>query len=262
MTAEKFVPNPFHLADGEAPEFLYRTGDLGRFRMDGVIEFHGRIDEQVKIRGYRIEIGEVENVLARHHAVREAVVVAREDSPGEKRLTGYIVARDGMRLSIPELRMFAQQKLPAFMVPSRFVLVAALPLTPNGKIDRKTLPAPEELERGEGGFVAPRTEDEEQLARIWTEILKLERIGLGENFFDLGGHSLLAIQVIARVRDIFKVDFPMAAFFEAPTIDGMAAALGRYQERSGRKNGAQTAIQRTTRVTASEALLRELSSSN
>ena len=261
LTQQKFVPNPFHLTESEAPEVLYRTGDLGRFRMDGMIEFHGRMDEQVKIRGYRIEIGEVENVLAGHQAVREGVVVAREDSPGDKRLVGYVVAREGMQLSIPDLRLFAREKLPAFMVPSQFVLVASLPLTPNGKIDRKALPAPEELERGEGRFVAPRTEDEEQLARIWTEVLKLEKVGLGENFFDLGGHSLLAIRVIARVRDLFKVDFPMAAFFEAPTIDGMAAALGRYLERNGRKEGAHRGIPRAARVVAPEGLLRELSSS-
>jgi amino acid adenylation domain-containing protein len=256
LTAQKFVRNPF--AQGEAetnrnvPAMLYRTGDLGCFRADGTIEFHGRIDEQVKIRGYRIEIGEIENVLARHPDVREAVLVAREDAPGEKRLVAYLVPKDRGDFSIPDLRLFAQEKLPQFMIPAQFVVLKALPLTPNGKVDRKALPAPEELDRQDRKRLAPRNRDEEMLAQIWAEVLKLEEVGREENFFDLGGHSLLAIQVIARVRDAFRLDLPMASFFEAPTIEGMAAALGRCRD-GNRTTGGQ--IRRAVRVAASEDLL-------
>ncbi|HEX7859904.1 MAG TPA: amino acid adenylation domain-containing protein [Verrucomicrobiae bacterium] len=251
LAAEKFVSASIR---GEAKK-LYRTGDLGRFREDGLIEFHGRIDEQVKIRGYRIEIGEIEHVLSRHPDVREAVVIAREDAPGDKRLVAYIVAKEQAHVSIPEIRLFAQEKLPQFMVPAQFVSLKTFPLTPNGKIDRKALPAPDDLERGERNFIAPRNHDEEQLAKIWTEVLKLEKVGVEENFFDLGGHSLLAIQVIARVRDSFKLELPMAAFFESPTIGGMAAALSRCREAKG---AGTTSIRRVARVAATDEILAKL----
>ena len=249
LTAEKFVANTFGTGK------LYRTGDLGRFREDGLIEFHGRMDEQVKIRGYRIELGEIEHVLARHPDVREAVVIAREDTPGDKRLVAYIVPKDQAHLSGSEIRLFAQEKLPAFMAPAHFVNLKRFPLTPNGKIDRKALPAPDEVERSERKFVPPRNADEEQLAKIWTEVLKLENVGVEENFFDLGGHSLLAIQVIARVRDSFKLELPMAAFFEAPTIGGMAVALGRCREARG---AGTTSIRRVARVAATDEILAQL----
>jgi acyl carrier protein len=187
--------------------------------------------------------------------VREAVVIAREDSPGDKRLVAYVVPKDQAHLSIPEIRLFAQEKLPAFMAPAQFVPLKTFPLTPNGKVDRKALPAPDEMNRNDRTFVAPRNRDEEQLAKIWTEVLKLERIGVEENFFDLGGHSLLAIQVIARVRDSFKLELPMAAFFEAPTIGGMAAALSRCRE--GKGTGA-TSIRRVARVAATDEILAKL----
>jgi amino acid adenylation domain-containing protein len=253
LTNEKFVSGRIAGAEGK----LYRTGDLGRFRADGLIEFHGRIDEQVKIRGYRIEIGEIEHVIARHPDVREAVVIAREDTSGGKRLVAYIVAQDQAHFSVPEIRLFAQEKLPQFMVPGVFVPMKTLPLAPNGKIDRNALPAPDELERNEKKFVAPRNHDEELLAKIWTEVLKLEAVGIEENFFDLGGHSLLAIQVIARVRDSFKLELPMAAFFEAPTIGGMAVALGRCRESRGTGTGG---IRRVARVAATDELLAKLNS--
>lgn len=255
LTSEKFVADPFN----DNGTRLYRTGDLGRFRTDGLIEFHGRIDEQVKIRGFRIEIGEIECVLGRHPDVREAVVALREDTPGEKRLVAYVVPKDQAHLSIPELRLFAQDKLPQFMIPAQFVSLRTLPLMPNGKIDRKTLPVPEELERSEKRYLAPRNPDEEQLARIWSDVLKLEKVGIEENFFDLGGHSLLAIQVIARVRDSFKLELPMAAFFEAPTIGGMAVALGRCRESKGTTGGG---IRRVARVAATDELLAKLKSSS
>jgi amino acid adenylation domain-containing protein len=251
LTEAKFVASHVPGITGR----MYRTGDLARFREDGLIEFHGRIDEQVKIRGYRIEIGEIEHVLTRHPDVREAVVIAREEAPGDKRLVAYLVGKDQANLSIPAIRLFAQEKLPQFMVPVQFVSMNAFPHTPNGKIDRKALPAPEELERSERNFVAPRTRDEEQLAKIWTEVLKLEKVSVVENFFDLGGHSLLAIQVIARVRDAFKLELPMAEFFEAPTIGGMAVALGRCRETKGAGSGG---IRRVARVAATDEILAKL----
>ncbi len=263
LTAEKFVPNPLAARDetgmdktGMAPRILYRTGDIGCFRADGTIEFHGRIDEQVKIRGYRIEIGEIESVLSRHPDVREVVVLAREDSSAEKRLVAYVVARDETHFSTADLRLFAQEKLPAFMVPAQFATLRAFPLTPNGKIDRKALPAPEELERKDRKITTARNADEERLARIWAEVLKLEEVGIEENFFDLGGHSLLALQVVARVRDAFKLEFPMASFFESPTVEGMALALARCRTR-------QTTVREITRmarVPATEEVLAKLQS--
>jgi amino acid adenylation domain-containing protein len=253
LTNEKFVASSLLMGGGK----LYRTGDLARFREDGLIEFHGRIDEQVKIRGYRIEIGEIEHVLGRHPEVREAVVVAREEAPGDKRLVAYVVPKEQGHLSIPEIRLFAQEKLPQFMVPAQIVSLKTLPLTPNGKIDRKALPAPDDVERSERDYIAPRNRDEEQLAKIWTEVLKLDKVSVEENFFDLGGHSLLAIQVIARVRDAFKLELPMSEFFEAPTIGGMAAALGRCREAKGTGTGG---IKRVARVAATDEILAKLNS--
>ncbi len=191
LTAEKFIPDPFSAEPGAR---MYKTGDLARYRPDGNIEFLGRADHQVKIRGFRIELGEIEAALGQHPAVREAVVLAREDAPGEKRLVAYVVA--GARAADDDdLRRFLKEKLPEYMVPAVFVLLDALPLMPNGKIDRRALPAPDrsrpELDKA---FVAPRTPTEELLAEIWAQLLDIERVGVHDNFFDLGGHSLLATQ--------------------------------------------------------------------
>jgi len=175
LTAEKFIPNPF---SGDPSSRLYRTGDFARYLPYGNIEFLGRIDNQVKIRGFRIELGEIESVLGTHPGVRETVVLAREDSPGDKRLVAYVVAAPAFFPSASELRSFLKQKLPEYMVPSAFVFLDALPLTPNGKLDRNALPAPDlsrpELEQG---FVAPRTPLEEIIAQIWAEVLKVEKVG-------------------------------------------------------------------------------------
>ena len=222
LNAAKFVESPF-----DPGTRLYKTGDLGRFLIDGTIEFLGRIDDQVKIRGYRIELGEIEAALLDHPSIKEAVVLAREDSPGEKRLVGYLNVADG-GTTLPDLKQYLQTRLPQFMIPAKFAFISSFPQTPNGKVDRKALPAPEELEKAEARrYVAPRNGDEEALAKIWADVLKMEKVGIEENFFDLGGHSLLAIQVIARVRDALKVEVPMRVFFDAPTVEGMAAALER-----------------------------------
>ena len=221
LTAERFIPHPFSEVPGER---LYRTGDLARYRPDGNLEFLGRLDHQVKVRGFRIELGEIEAVLGRHPGVQEAVVLAREDSPGEKRLVAYVVAQEGPAPSGSELRGFLRERLPEYMVPSAFVGLPALPLTPNGKVDRKALPAPEGRGVAEG-YVPPCTPTEELLAGIWAEVLRQERVGRQDNFFALGGHSLVAIRVVSRVRDTFGVELPVRCVFESPTVAELSAAV-------------------------------------
>jgi len=223
LTAEKFIPNPFSRKPGAR---MYRTGDMARYMPDGNIKFLGRKDDQVKVRGYRIELGEIEAVLGQHPVVREAVVVAREDSPGDLRLTAYVVGIPGSALSLQELRNHVQQKLPEYMVPAVIVLLDSLPLTPNGKVDRKALPAPDprrpELEQG---YVAPRSPIEEIIAEIWSEVFKLEKVGVHDNFFDLGGHSLLATQLISRILSEVQCQLPLRTLFERPTIAGVASQI-------------------------------------
>ena len=198
LTAEKFIPNPFST---EPAARLYKTGDLARYLPDGNIEFLGRTDHQVKIRGFRIELGEVEVTLGRHPAVREALVTAREDVPGDKRLVAYILPHPGQVYTISDLCDFLKGKLPDYMVPAAFVVLDALPLTPHGKVDRLALPAPDQA-RPElrESFAAPRTPVEKILAEIWAEVLRLERVGVHDNFFELGGDSILSIQIIARAN--------------------------------------------------------------
>jgi len=227
LTAERFVPDPFSAEPGAR---LYKTGDLARYLPDGNIEFLGRADHQVKIRGFRIELGEIEAVLGQHPAVREAVALAVDDAPGDKRLVAYVVAAPRVApQSSPlahELRRFLKEKLPEYMVPAVFVLLDALPLTSTGKIDRRALPAPErtrpELDRA---FAAPRTPTEELTAEIWAQLLGVERVGIHDNFFDLGGHSLLATQVVSRVRDAFQVEIPLRRLFEEPTVASLAESI-------------------------------------
>jgi acyl carrier protein len=229
LTPEKFIANPFSEEPGAR---LYKTGDRARYLPDGNIEFLGRMDDQVKIRGYRIELGEIETVLSQHSSLREAVVLAREDSPGDRRLVAYAVAAPGCAPSVHELRSFLQQKLPEYMVPSAFVFLESLPLTPNGKLDRKALPAPDQTRPElEETFVAPRTPVEETLASIWSDVLKVDTIGIHDNFFELGGQSQLATQLISRIRDTFKFDLPLRSLFEAPTIYGLAQRVQELGEK-------------------------------
>ncbi len=218
LTARTFVPNPF--GDGER---LYRTGDLARRLPSGEIEFLGRFDHQVKIRGNRIELGEVETVLARQPGVESAVVLAREDVAGDKRLVAY-AAGDG--LSAPDLRKALQRELPEFMVPSAFVFLDALPLTANGKVDRRALPVPDAEER-EGERIVERSPVEELLAGIWAGLTGVSGVGSQESFFDLGGHSLLASRMVSRVRAVFGVEIPLRAVFEEPTLAGFATLIER-----------------------------------
>ncbi|HEX2079726.1 MAG TPA: amino acid adenylation domain-containing protein, partial [Longimicrobium sp.] len=217
LTAEWFVPDPF---GGETGARLYRTGDRVRWRADGTLEYLGRLDEQVKVRGFRIEPGEIEGTLRRSEGVADCVVVAREDVPGEKRLVAYVVG--GVEAGV--LREHLRRELPEYMVPAAFVPLERLPLTPNGKLDRKALPAPD-FAPAEERYVAPRTPAEEVLAEIWAEALRLERVGVAENFFALGGHSLLATRVVSRVHEMFGVELPLRALFERPTVAELAKAV-------------------------------------
>jgi acyl carrier protein len=202
---------------------LYKTGDLVRYLPEGSLEFLGRIDHQVKVRGFRIELGEIEACLGGHPGVREVVVLAREDSPGEKRLVAYVVANEGAIPSGSELRGFVRERLPEYMVPSAFVELESLPLTPNGKVDRKALPAPERRVAEE--YVPPGTPTEELLAGIWAEMLRQERVGRHDNFFALGGHSLVATRVIARLSQVFPVKLPIHTLFAGPTVAELAEAV-------------------------------------
>jgi amino acid adenylation domain-containing protein len=221
LTAERFVPDPF----GEPGARLYRSGDRARWQADGVLEFAGRTDFQVKVRGFRVEPGEVEGVLAGHPQVREAVVVVRETAPGERRLVAYATAAEGAELAPAGVRAYLAERLPEYMVPAAVVVLATLPLTAHGKVDRRALPEPEL--GGAEEPAAPRTPTEEVVAGLFAGVLGVERVGADDDFFDLGGHSLLATRVISRVRQVFGVELPLRALFEAPTVAGLA---GRVEE--------------------------------
>ncbi|HEX6047361.1 MAG TPA: amino acid adenylation domain-containing protein [Pyrinomonadaceae bacterium] len=221
LTAEKFVPNPFDESGGAR---LYRTGDLVRYLSGGEVEYVARIDHQVKVRGYRIEVAEIEVVLSEHPGVKEAVVTAHEDDNAQKRLVAYFVSDED--LATVELQQYLRTRLPPYMVPSLFVRVEAMPLTPNGKIDRKALPAPDQMRPETGAeYVAPRTPAEEVLAGIWSVLLRVEKVGVHDNFFELGGHSLLATQLVSRVREAFGTEIAVRELFDHPTVAGLAGAI-------------------------------------
>jgi acyl-CoA synthetase (AMP-forming)/AMP-acid ligase II/acyl carrier protein len=222
LTAENFIPHPF---SEDAGARIYITGDLARYRPDGKIECLGRIDQQVKLRGFRIELGEIEARIKEVDAVNNCVVVLREDRPADTRLVAYYVVRDEQAVEVSDIRRPLQAKLPDYMVPQHFMELAAIPLTPNGKVDRKALPKPEAAGALEQGYVAPRTPIEAGIAEIWQSVLKLDRVGIHDNFFDLGGHSLLATRVVSRVRQEFHVDLRLMDFFKMPTIAGLAKGL-------------------------------------
>jgi acyl-coenzyme A synthetase/AMP-(fatty) acid ligase len=204
---------------------IYRSGDLGRLLPDGAIAFVGRKDFQVKIRGFRIELGEIESALAGHPAVREAVVVVREDELKDKRLLAYVVPEEKHAGAAIELRGFLKAKMPEYMIPSAVILIDALPLTPNGKVDTRGLPGPDVSVELQEAFVPPRTFVEEVLARIWSEVLSTDKVGVRHNFFELGGHSLLATKVMSRIPDSFQVKLALRTLFEKPTIEELAAAI-------------------------------------
>ncbi|BAY25366.1 amino acid adenylation [Calothrix sp. NIES-2100] len=212
-----------------APQHLYKTGDKARYLPNGELEYLGRIDNQVKIRGFRIELGEIEALLTSHPDVWESVVVVREDEPGDKRLVAYVV-KSAESLTINQLRQYLKEKLPEYMIPSALVLLESLPLTPNGKVDRRALPKPELDDTRLEKYVAPRTPIEEMLTQIWSQVLKVEQVGIHDNFFELGGHSLLATQLLSRIRNVFKVELPLRELFAAATVAELAHLIGQLQQ--------------------------------
>ncbi|MGW0065629.1 phosphopantetheine-binding protein, partial [Streptosporangium sandarakinum] len=244
LTAERFVACPH----GRPGERMYRTGDLVRRLPDGTLDYLGRVDDQVKIRGIRIELGEVENVLGRHPDVAQTVVLAREDQPGDRRLAAYLVPRatdagtgtdaaagaDGASGAHPgvgaeefigRVRRFAEDNLPAYMVPAAFTVMDALPLNHSGKVDRRALPAPARQEAAAVAFVPPRTDAEHLVADVWTDVLGNTRVGVHDDFFALGGNSLLAIRVRSRIRSAVDLEIPINVIFANPTVEKLADAV-------------------------------------
>jgi polyketide synthase PksJ len=225
LTAERFVPDPYA---GEVGARMYRTGDLARYLEDGRVEWLSRLDHQVKVRGFRIELGEIETALSRHGLVRQAVAMVREDVAGDARLVAYVVAEAGessqetSELS-GRLRSYLLEVLPEYMVPTGWVFLEAFPLTPNGKVNRKALPKPD-TQRAAGRSAAPETATDRAIAEVWQEVLRIERVGLHDNFFDLGGHSLLLMQVQGKLRRLLEREIPIVELFRHPTV----AALGRH----------------------------------
>src|ERR1051326_5607792 len=237
LTAERFVHDPFTAQPGAR---MYKTGDLGRWLLDGTMEFLGRNDDQVKIRGFRIELGEIEAKLRENAGVREAVVVAREDGGGGKRLVAYYTSADRSegsergeeKVGAAQLREQLSKKLPEYMVPGAFVRLKELPLTPNGKLDRKALPEPKDDAYAARGYEAPVGPTETIVAEIWAELLKVERVGRQDNFFELGGHSLLAVQLMAKINNRFRRLLPLGVIFAAPNISAMAQLISNRETSS------------------------------
>ncbi len=223
LTAEKFIDNPF--GDGR----LYKTGDLACYLPDGNIEYLGRIDNQVKIRGFRIELGEIETVLNSHPQIQQAIVIAREDEPGNKQLVAYLITNEET-IDSRELQNFLKGTLPEFMMPSLFVSLDSLPLTPNGKVDRRALPVPKRTKHRTKENAAPRTPNEVFIAKIWAEILNLENIGIYDNFFELGGHSLMVPKLFLRIANSININLPLSTIFYAPTVEEMAKIIAQTEE--------------------------------
>jgi acyl carrier protein len=222
LTAARFVANPFGPPGGR----MYRTGDVVRWNPHGELEFGGRADQQVKIRGFRVEPGEIETLLRSHPSIDEAVVVAREDTPGTKRLVAYLVPVPGETTPTPgELRELVTATLPDYMVPAAFVTLDQLPLTPNGKLDRRALPAPAYGSTTADSYIAPRTDTEQALADIWTEVLGINQVGVEDNFFELGGDSLRSLQLTSRTKVAFDVILTPREVLIARTVSALAELI-------------------------------------
>jgi acyl carrier protein len=254
LTAEKFVVNPFSIAEqelvapmqhdrghegdrkGEGCPRLYRTGDIARYRADGTIECLGRNDFQIKLRGHRIDLGEIESALRQHPEVRDAVVSLHGDNTGQKYLAGYLQKAGGSSLQAASFQQFLRSKLPDYMVPAVFIALDKFPLTPNGKINRKALPASTSAQNSKRAFTPPHTITEETLAQMWRELLQLPRVGVDDNFFEIGGHSLLAMQFMARVQNTFRTELSLRDIFEAPTIAELAALVERRRRKPAKES--------------------------
>jgi amino acid adenylation domain-containing protein len=238
LTAEKFVPHPF---DDEPGSRVYRTGDLARYRSDGTIEFLGRVDNQVKVSGFRIELGEIETVLMEHPSVQSAVVVARQDTPGEKKMVAYVVLRQ-QEDDRSELRPFLQKKLPAYMVPSEFVVLNSLPLSPNGKVDRGAVPAPQTIQAEVNKVaVSPQTDLEQRIAAIWQRVLCLKQVSVEDNFFDLGGDSLQLLDAHAELQKIVGSPLTIIDLFEYTTVSALAKYLTKNSSSSHMRDAQERA---------------------
>jgi len=275
LTKERFIPDPF---SDSSQARLYKTGDLARYLSDGNIEFLGRSDDQVKIRGFRIELGEIEVAIAASPAVRQAVVLAREDVPGDKRIVAYIVptsqesppqkqseetqeqAEQGLQKQnsiaglVQSLRSYLKARMPEYMVPSAFVVLEAFPVTPSGKVDRRALPAPEKSRPElETVLVMPQSDAEQLIASVWQEVLQLEGVGIHDNFFDLGGNSLLLNQSAHKLAEIFGVQLSIVELFQYPTISALAQRLSQ----TNRKSEARTTHKPSSRVSRQSNQIRE-----
>jgi len=227
QTAERFVPDRW---SGVAGGRVYRTGDLVRYREGGALEFVGRGDEQVKLHGHRIELEEIEAALGEVEGVRDAVVLLREDVPNEKRLVAYVVPAGENAIDAGELREKLKKRLPLYMIPV-FVVLDSLPMTDHGKVDHQALPAPEDFTQFMAHtYVAPGTPLEEVLAKIWADVMGIERVGVNDDFFQLGGHSMLATQIISQVREALQTEVPFNTIFDSPTVGGMALTIGQRRE--------------------------------
>ncbi|MCA2762227.1 MAG: amino acid adenylation domain-containing protein, partial [Microcystis sp. M151S2] len=243
LTTERFIPSPFEKDEVIPPTplnkggtqggaKLYKTGDLARYLPKGELEYLGRIDNQVKIRGFRIELGEIEALLASHPQIWETVVIVRDDTTGDKRLVAYIVPQSEKTITINEIRQFLKAKLPSYMVPNAFVILDALPLTANGKIDRRALPPSESSSEPSEKYVAPRNPIEDILVNVWSEILKVEKVGINDNFFELGGHSLLATKLVAQIRDRLKIELPLRQLFNTATLAELAQGIEQLKQQT------------------------------
>jgi iturin family lipopeptide synthetase A len=249
QTSERFIPNPF----GRDPrDRLYRTGDLGRYLSNGDIEYLGRRDQQVKVRGFRIELGEIELALAGHPSVQEAVVVADDDPLGNKKLVAYIVPWREESPSTSVLRAHLKGSLPQYMIPAVFVLLDTIPLTSHGKVDRRALPSPAMNGSEDDNYVAPRTATEEVLARIWSDVLHVQRVGVDDSFFDLGGHSLLASQLLMQIRQTLRVELSLAQLFDAQTVGALARRLIALEKTPGQVEKIAELRQRVQAMSADE----------
>lgn len=233
LTRERFIPHPFRNAGAR----LYRTGDRACWRADGTLEFLGRMDQQIKLRGHRIELGEIESLLREHSCVRECAALIHENVPGDQRLVAYVVPGRRGGITPGELRHFLETKLPDYMIPNAIVMLEKMPLTPNGKLDRKALPTPgEPVAEKKTAFAAPKSELEKIIAKIWCELLRVEKVGRNDNFFDRGGHSLLVVQMQAKLRSALGQDLPVVRLFQYPTVSALAEFLGNNTKRDELQN--------------------------